>query len=197
MLEQVPILRLRAESLSESTCEAIEKGHCRNLESIHLTHLREEEEVQVGTPATWLASLVAWHASQCTSVTCCARTMYSWGAMHVQGVPLPPAGTSPAVHWTCSAHRRYSCVCLWLKREGAFDVPCPAQIFYLQQARMRADLDCPRGHDLGILGNVRTVHFVVCRSGVNAFTSGRQSMKCTDPGSLGLRQPPTICRCPE
>ncbi len=38
MLEQVPILRLRAESLSESTCEAIEKGHCRNLESIHLNH---------------------------------------------------------------------------------------------------------------------------------------------------------------
>jgi hypothetical protein len=43
----VPVLRLTAESLSESTCEALEKGHCRNLESIHLTHLREEEEVQV------------------------------------------------------------------------------------------------------------------------------------------------------
>lgn len=44
---QVPLLRLTAESLSESTCEALEKGHCRNLESIHLTHLREEEDVQV------------------------------------------------------------------------------------------------------------------------------------------------------
>ncbi|CAL8471457.1 g10999 [Coccomyxa elongata] len=46
-LQKVPVLRLTAESLSESTCEAIEKGHCRNLESIHLTHLREEEEVQL------------------------------------------------------------------------------------------------------------------------------------------------------
>jgi hypothetical protein len=44
----VPVLRLVAESLGESTCEAIEKGGARNLESIHLTHLREEEEVQVG-----------------------------------------------------------------------------------------------------------------------------------------------------
>lgn len=59
MLEQVPVLRLTAESLSENTCEAIEKGHCRNLESIHLTHLREEEEVQVGTRVTCLASLGA------------------------------------------------------------------------------------------------------------------------------------------
>ena len=45
---QVPVLRLVAESLGESTCEAIERGHARNLASIHLTHLREEEEVQVG-----------------------------------------------------------------------------------------------------------------------------------------------------
>jgi hypothetical protein len=40
-------MRLKAESLGEGTCESISKGLIRNLECIHLTHLREEEEVQV------------------------------------------------------------------------------------------------------------------------------------------------------
>lgn len=51
---QVPILRLKAESLSESTLEAIWGGFVKNLECIHLTHLREEEEVQVCFPPSLL-----------------------------------------------------------------------------------------------------------------------------------------------
>ena len=43
------MLRLVAESLGESTCEAMEHGQARNLQSLQLTHLREEEEVQVCT----------------------------------------------------------------------------------------------------------------------------------------------------
>ena len=55
--KQVPVLRLVAESLGEATCEAIERGYARNLVSLHLTHLREEEEVQVRSTSAQLAML--------------------------------------------------------------------------------------------------------------------------------------------
>ncbi len=105
----MPVLRLTAESLSESTCEAIEKGHCRNLESIHLTHLREEEEVQVCTKFSFSTPWFCCSISQTKQ-----RLLLCFCLFPLQGLNFVPRSRRP-----------YSAAQTFQNEAAADDSVCP------------------------------------------------------------------------
>ena len=45
---QAPKLRVQAQQLSKRFCSAIQMGVLKNLDSLRVTHMREENDVQVG-----------------------------------------------------------------------------------------------------------------------------------------------------